>query len=350
MKMKSKSAKILFHLIGCTIFLLLPIVFWRDEGGISEFFSDDRAMRGYMNNVLMLLFFYLTFYLLIPKLYFQKRYFYFGLVILVCYFIITLVPEILLPYTGHGGPPPPGLEPPPGIKGNWKPGGNRILFKMGHNLVFFLAVIFFSLMLKIYNRWKQAEKEKLKAELSYFKAQINPHFLFNTLNTIYSLAIQKADNTPEAVVKLSGMMRYVISEASHDFVPIEREISYITDYVDLQKIRFGETVTIDYNHSDPVPGKLIAPLILIPFIENAFKFGVNPEADSYIAVTLDFAGADFHMRVFNNKVIQPQSDDVGGLGIINARQRLALLYPDGHRLIIEDKEKEFTVDLFISLP
>jgi sensor histidine kinase YesM len=349
MKMKSKSAKVLFHIIGCTIFLLLPFIFWRDEGGISEFFNDDRAMRGYMNNVLMLLFFYLIFYLLIPKLYFQKKYFYFGIIILLCYFIITLVPEIILPFHGHGNPPP-GLDSPPPPGSRWQPGGGRILFKLGHNLVFFLAVIFFSLMLKIYNRWKQAEKEKLKAELSYFKAQINPHFLFNTLNTIYSLAIQKADNTPEAVVKLSGMMRYVISDASEDFVPLEKEISYITDYIDLQKIRFGDTVTIDYKPCDTLPGKYIAPLILIPFIENAFKFGINPEAESKIEIALDFTGKDFHMRVFNNKVIQPESNGVGGLGIINAQQRLALLYPDNHRLIIDDKEKEFTVDLYINLP
>ena len=353
MKMKSKSANILFHIIGCTIFLLLPFIFWRDEGGISEFFNDDRAMRGLMNNVLMLLFFYLSFYFLIPKLYFQKKYIQFGIIILLSYFIIALLPDIILPFHGHGSPAPgfePGHGPGPDSDTRWRPpGGNRILFKLGHSLVLFLAVVFFSLMLKIYNRWKQAEKEKLKAELSYFKAQINPHFLFNTLNTIYSLAIQKADNTPEAVVKLSGMMRYVISDASHDFVPLEKEISYITDYIDLQKIRFGETVTIDYNPCDPGPGMYIAPLILIPFIENAFKYGVNPGSGSTITMQIGLSGHELHMHISNQKVIPEDIETSGGLGITNARQRLSLLYPDKHRLIIGDREKDFTVDLFIAL-
>ena len=105
-----------------------------------------------------------------------------------------------------------------------------------------------STMIKINNRLKQTEKEKIDAELSYLKAQINPHFLFNTLNSIYSSAIEEnADNTATAVVKLSGMMRYVISEAHHDYVPLEKEINYITDYIELQKIRLGNTVNLQYH-------------------------------------------------------------------------------------------------------
>jgi hypothetical protein len=339
MKMKSSKTQILFHLVGCTIYLSLPVIFWPGEGGISEFFADSRALRGYMNNILILFFFYLNFYILIPELYFRKKYTWYILTLLFCFLVITFIPNEILPFRGDGPPPPP------------KPRheSNKLFFFFSHHLIFFLAVVFFSLMQKINNRWKQAEKERLKAELSYFKAQINPHFLFNTLNTIYSLAIQKAENTPDAVVKLSGMMRYVISDASHDFVPLDKEISYITDYIDLQRIRFGKTVNIEYKPCDAIPGKLIAPLVLIPFIENAFKFGVNPEAESIIGITIELTGTELHLRVFNNKVIMPESDGVGGLGIINARQRLTLLYPDKHRLLIDDKEKAYTVDLYISL-
>ena len=346
MKMKSKSTQLLFHVIGITIFLSLPIIFWPGEGGISEFFSDSRALRGYINNILIPLFFYLNFYLLIPKLYFQKKYLYFILILLLCYFVIAFLPGFIMPFQDHVRPPhEAGHIPGKGF------GGSRLLFRIGHNLVFFLAVVFFSLLIKINNRLKKAEKEKLRAELSYFKAQINPHFLFNTLNSIYSLAIQKDDKAPEAVVKLSGMMRYVISDASHDYVPMEKEISYISDYIDLQKIRFGDTVKIDYIPCEPGPGKFIAPLILIPFIENAFKFGVNPEEDSFISVSITLSGNELHLAVFNHKVHERyESETTGGLGINNAKQRLALLYPDKHKLIIEDKETEFKVDLFINLP
>ena len=348
MKMKSKSAQIAFHVIGCTIFLLLPIIFWPGEGGIGEFFSDDRATRGYINNILILLFFYLNFYLLIPKLYFQKKYIYFILAIVACFLIIAFLPEIILPFKDHFHQQP---LPEPGRGPEARHIGNRFMFKIGHHLVFFLAVVFFSLLLKINNRLKITEKEKLKAELSYFKAQINPHFLFNTLNTIYSLAIQKAENTPEAVVKLSGMMRYVISDASHDVVPLEKEISYISDYIDLQKIRFGDTVKIDYKHCEPVSGKSIAPLILIPFIENAFKYGVNPEENSFISVILELSGSELHLGVFNHKVHdRSETESSGGLGISNARQRLAMLYPEKHKLVIEDSTSHFKVDLYINLP
>jgi hypothetical protein len=338
--MKSKSTQILFHIIGCTIFLSLPIIFWPGQGGIPEFFSDFRAIRGYINDILILLFFYLNFYFLIPRLYFPKKYIYFILAIVLCYFIIAFLPGMILPYQV-----PAHESHHPGSE------GNRFFFTIGHNLVFFLAVVFFSLMLKINNRLKQSEKEKLKAELSYFKAQINPHFLFNTLNTIYSLAIQKAGNTAEAVVKLSGMMRYVLSDASHDYVSLEKEIGYISDYIELQKIRFGDTVRIDYQPCEPDSVKSIAPLVLIPFIENAFKFGVNPGEDSYIGITISLSGDELHLKVFNHKVNgSHETETTGGLGIINAKHRLALLYPEKHKLIIEDKETEYTVDLYINLP
>ena len=336
--MKSKSWQILIHVAGCLVFLALPVILWPGQGDLKEFFNDSRSAREFMNDVLILLFFYLNFYVLIPKLYFPKKYIYFILGVTVCFFIVAFFPVMIVPYHDGGHQHHPGSD------------GSRFLFTIGHNLIYFLAVVFFSLMVKMNSRWKKAEKERLKAELSYFKAQINPHFLFNTLNTIYSLAIQKADNTPEAVVKLSGMMRYVISDASNDFVALEKEISYISDYIELQKIRFGETVSIDFKTDEITSGPQVAPLILIPFIENAFKFGVNPEKDSFIGINIRLSGQELHMKVFNKKVGNfSNNGPVSGLGISNARHRLELLYPEKYRLAIDDKETDYTVDLYINL-
>jgi hypothetical protein len=336
--MKTKSWQILIHVAGCLVFLSLPVILWPGQGDLKDFFNDSRSAREFTNDVLILLFFYLNFYLLIPKLYFPKKYIYFILAVTICFFIVAFLPGMIFPYHDGGHQHHTGSD------------GNRFLFTIGHNLIYFLAVVFFSLMVKINFRWKQAEKERLKAELSYFKAQINPHFLFNTLNTIYSLAIQKADNTPEAVVKLSGMMRYVITDASNDFVALEKEINYISDYIELQRIRFGETVSIEFKADEIASGKQIAPLIFIPFIENAFKFGVNPEKDSFISIKIRLSGQELHMKVYNKKVdARLDSEAVSGLGISNAKHRLELLYPDKYMLRIEDKENDYTVDLIITL-
>jgi len=347
--MKSKSAQVLFHVIGIAIFLSLPIIFWPGQGDLSDFFNDDRALRGLLSDILFLGFFYLNFYFFIPKFYFRKKHLVFIIVLLLSFLVIVFLPDYLFPFQNHGHMMQ-GLGNGDRLSQGPKNFGNHFFFSTGHHLVFFLAIVFFSLMLKLNNRWRQAEKERLKAELSYFKAQINPHFLFNTLNTIYSLAIQNDGNTAEAVVKLSGMMRYVISDASSDFVSLEKEISYISDYIELQRIRFGDTVKIDYNPCQTDEGQMIAPLILIPFIENAFKFGVNPTENSYISIDISLSESELHMQVFNYKVNgRDESEKTGGLGIINTRQRLALLYPEKHRLSIGESSSEYRVNLFIIL-
>lgn len=349
----TRTTHLIYHLIGSSFFLLLPIVFWPGEETLTDFFMDERALRGYTTNILVLGFFYFFYYYVVPRYYFQKKYIYFVLIIFTCYLLVAFLPEMLVSALGieHGRfPHGPGHEQGPGPLPGGPSGNIKLMFRLGHNLIFFLAVIFFSLMLKINNRLRQAEKERLKAELSYFKAQINPHFLFNTLNSIYSLAIQKADNTPEAVVKLSGMMRYVISDAENDYVALEKEVNYITDYIELQKIRFGDTVIIDYQPCETVPGKIIAPLILIPFIENAFKYGINPAEKSSIGIMISLNDSELHLRVTNQKVAPSDTTNSGGLGIINARKRLTLLYPEKHNLVIQDRENEYIVDLHIVLP
>jgi len=218
--------------------------------------------------------------------------------------------------------------------------------QINHNFFLFFAVFFFSLLLRIALQWRQAQKEKLDAELSYLKAQINPHFLFNTLNSIYSLAIDKSDNTAPAVAKLSGMMRYVITDTAKEFVPLEKEIAYIKNYIELQRIRFGETIHLFFDVNGNPSGKQIAPLLLIPFIENAFKYGVNAEENSTIRIHIFIDENKLNMEVQNNKVnVQMKHEDKTGTGIANTQSRLQLLYPARHFLKITDIEKEFLVSL-----
>jgi sensor histidine kinase YesM len=245
-----------------------------------------------------------------------------------------------------GGPP---NDRPPGPP-NGPPFGGFVMRELRKFIFQFLIVAVFALMLRIKDLWKQAEKEKLNAELSYLKAQINPHFLFNTLNSIYSLAIEKSDYTATAVVKLSEMMRFVTTEANNDFVSLEKELNYIGSYIDLQKIRFGNTIKLKYSVEGDGIGKKIAPLILIPFVENAFKHGVNPEENSYIQISIDIKENILHLLVFNNKVnIRIQNEERTEQGIENTKNRLQHLYPSKHLLVIDDDKSAFSVSLTIDL-
>ena len=213
-----------------------------------------------------------------------------------------------------------------------------------------MAVAFFSLLLSIRSRWKQTEKEKLNAELSYLKAQINPHFLFNTLNSIYSLAIQKSDATPEAVRKLSTMMRYILTESNVDFVPLHKEIDYIRNYIDLQQLRFGNELKLNYSIWGSEKNKQIAPLVLISFIENAFKYGINAEEDTHIKIVINIYETRLEMLVSNNIVtVQVSEEDKSGIGLENTRNRLQLVYPYAHKLQITEDEKTYFVNLSIDL-
>lgn len=245
--MKNKTGQVLLHITGCIAFLSLPVLLSPDVSWNFHFIKLPPFQKDFLSYTFILLFFYLNYFLLIPALYFKEKYFFYFICIISCYAVLSLVPDILMPGNHRAQMPPP----PEHFNGNAPPGGppplpgpyftiRRLEYLFQFSIVFILSAL-----IRINNRLRQTEKEKVSAELSYLKAQINPHFLFNTLNSIYSSAIQEnADATANAVVKLSGMMRYVISEAHNDFVSLEKEITYISDYIELQKIRLGDTARV----------------------------------------------------------------------------------------------------------
>jgi two-component system, LytTR family, sensor kinase len=196
---------------------------------------------------------------------------------------------------------------------------------------------------------KEAEKEKLHTELALLKHQINPHFLFNTLNSIYSLALMKSDQTAEAVMKLSDMMRYVIQDVGHDTVPLSQELEYLGYYVELQKIRLSGNTEIRMDiGGDPAPYN-IPPMILVPFIENAFKYGTSTHENSVIGITLRIDSGVMTFRVSNQVFGGREKPETFGIGIQNTRQRLNLVYPGRHRLALSNDGKTFMVNLEINL-
>jgi len=201
---------------------------------------------------------------------------------------------------------------------------------------------------------QELKEEKLMAELNFLKAQINPHFLFNVLNMAFSTATSTGDEkTANIIEKLASLMRYMLYESNTERVELEKEISYIHDYINLQKMRFSSEipVTVGFETSGNFDRSVIAPLVLIPFIENAFKYGIKFDCPSEIAIYLDVNDNNLVFKVVNNRfsghdqVTRPDS----GIGLENVRKRLALIYPGKYKLDISDQDELFSVVLKINL-
>jgi len=199
---------------------------------------------------------------------------------------------------------------------------------------------------------EKLKSEKLQTELSALKGQINPHFLFNSLNSIYSLSIENEPLTSKFILKLSNVLRYMIYEANDEKVPLKKEINYLESYVELQRLRVDEEAEIRVEIKGDLNDQQIAPLLLIPLIENGFKHGIKGDTENaFIHIFMDLKGWDFHFNVENNKgyVDEIENDQFKGIGLQNVQRRLELLYPKKHEMKIRETNSTFEVDLKIDL-
>ncbi|KAI9463098.1 histidine kinase-domain-containing protein [Russula earlei] len=213
-------------------------------------------------------------------------------------------------------PLPPGMQRAEGPFPHPPPLATFVFDEFRRHLYLFFTAIFFSFLLKTREHLSQLKEDKLKAELSLLKAQINPHFLFNTLNSIYILSVKKDSRASDAIINLSGLMRYVIKDANDYTISLQKEIEYITNYVELQKARLHDTAHIRFDCSGEPGNKQVAPLILITYIENAFKYGINPDVDDCIVeITLQVTDTGILLHTFNKKV--PISSLANTTGIVD---------------------------------
>jgi sensor histidine kinase YesM len=195
------------------------------------------------------------------------------------------------------------------------------------------------------------ENQKLGAELSLLKSQINPHFFFNTLNSIYSLAIIKSDKTPEAVIKLSEIMRYIIYDTERKVVPLSKEVEYIANYIELQRLRLSKNIKVNFKTELGPEDPVIEPLLLLPFIENAFKHGVDNEQGGSIEVLITQSGRTLQLHVENPLIEEPPIAQNGssGIGLNNTLKRLNLLYQENFSLTSGPSGKIYITDLILRL-
>ena len=220
--------------------------------------------------------------------------------------------------------------------------------------LYFSIYLFTTSLLRLARGWfrlQEIETEKNKAELKALHAQINPHFLFNSLNSIYALARKHSDEVPNKIVQLSDLMRHVIYDTETDFILLEKEVEMLKNYISLQNLRSRNQNQIQFALNGETEGKRIAPMMLLPFIENSFKHGIKGGGeDVFVRIKLDTDGDSLHLEVENSK---GKSADPGseqkGIGIENVRKRLDLIYPGKYNLKITEGECTFKVDLSIQL-
>ena len=202
-------------------------------------------------------------------------------------------------------------------------------------------------------KFKETQRQKLESELKLLRGQINPHFLFNTLNNLYALSLDKSEKASDIILKLSDLMRYMLYDCRDDFVLIENELQFIKNYIELEKIRIGEECNIEFNVNGDTKKLMIAPLLFIPFIENAFKYGnIQHNYNSYIKIIFDLKKHNqLHFIIENTKDSETGNEinEYSGIGIDNVKKRLFLLYPDNHHLQITEQLNIFKVDLNIHI-
>ena len=301
----------------------------------------------YFLNFIFIAVFYVNYLVLIPKFLLNKKIIIYILISLTIITSILFVVESFLKIAIK----------PTLLNNNFNPNfprptGNHINLRPPILLLLFFAL---STCIKLVAEWYKSEKErslvaneKVNSELSFLKAQLNPHFLFNTLNSIYSLANKKSDDTTVAIVTLSELMRYMIYEANEEFISLEKETEYIKNYISLQLLRLKDSSGVKINIHGDLNYK-IEPLLLISFIENAFKYGTDYKGKTDITIKISTNNNELYLEVYNLSSLQNTIDKNSGIGLKNIQNRLNLLYPNTHTLEITNLKKSFEIRLRIKL-
>ena len=292
---------------------------------------------------------YVSIYKLIPEYFMTKQYFRFVLysiytVIISSYLVITSIFFSIIYLSGFK-------------HSEMNPATKNILFVLsGVYLVVFIVSAFKLLKLNLKQTKKTSELEtkileaqlKLKEqELNYLKMQIHPHFLFNTLNTIYGFALKKAEHTPEMILKLSNLLDYLLYQVDKPLVPLTDEINHIKDYISLEQMRFNETLEVDFTETHCTEPLEIAPMLFLPFVENSFKHGkiIDGKLNIDMSITCEKESIYFSIKNSHSKTASVST----GIGLDNIKKRLELLYKNRYDLTILETKTTFTVQLKLSI-
>lgn len=348
--------------------LLLHILFWI----VVYFFfiyvkkplmglSTGRAALVEIKDVIVIsaIFYFLSYYV-VPRYLLKKKYLQMLLCLVLVYYFYaimsfleyTLLPSVIdIPGRGYKAYADRILDS--GILGILRlRNAPEILLDLSYLLSPALIMKLAVTLLNLSAQALKLERDNLNLEIAFLKSQINPHFLFNTLNNIYSLALHKSDKAPHIVLKLADLMRYTLYDSNATSVSLDKEVLFFANYIELERIRHTERVTINIEFYGDYQDLKIAPLIVFPFIENSFKHGINKSIkQSWVDIKLGVEGTTLKGLIKNSRVpaIGLKEKAVGGIGITNARKRLDLLYPRAYALEITEDDSSFSVYLEIKL-
>jgi two-component system LytT family sensor kinase len=358
----TSSNKILFHCIIWVFFILTSLIqFYESPFRINNDFYVQWATG--------IILFYLNYFYLVPVLLLEKKYWlYFVFVFaLILLFMIIRINYFIPDFSQVRQLKPSNIMhtiPPEDFKLMYK--GRRVraavlatrqplFFKIGPSF-FYILIITISAIIRtlteFYNNQQNkliAETHRTNTELIYLRKQTNPHFLFNSLNSIYSLAHKKSDLVPDAIVTLSELMRYMLYETDNKTVALEKEVNYIQNYIELQKLRLNNIEDIVINVHGDTRNKFIEPLLLISFVENAFKYGTDYKGAAHVKIKIFILenSLDFWIEnTIENYIKDPENS---GIGLVNIQNRLDLLYPNAHELNITQDNQYYRVHLNLKL-
>lgn len=326
------------------------VFFWMLVFGIWYFLRyEDYKVPGRAFTVTLIkvidlaLMIYITNYIFIPQLFYKKRYAWFVLAFIVLVITSSVIKMNILGRIMNA----PQLY---SLSGDLK---QRIYDNVIPHFFLVIAGAAVKLMIdyaRLQQRMAETAKEKAEAELNFLKSQINPHFLFNSLNSVYFLIDKNNTEARQSLHKFSDMLRYQLYEMNGAKVPVEREISYLKDYVDLQTLRKDDHYSVSFNYSPQVSGFMIEPLLLIPFVENAFKHvSSHADKDNFIKLELARSNGQFMFSASNSTDPGKTNDPYSGIGLNNVKRRLELLYPERHELSIKDENGVYKVDLRLKI-
>lgn len=294
---------------------------------------------------------YIVIYVFVPRFLLQRKYAAFFILLVVYLLLAGFVHWATALYLEQ---PLFWADDPWDATELWYPG------KIIKSITYIYPVIAIAVVIKLFKRWygyqQAAQKlvqEKLEAELKFLKAQIHPHFLFNTLNNLYALTLKKSENAPDVVLRLSDLLNYMLYECNAKWVQLKQEVGLLENYIALEKIRYGSRLDIQFNLSGEIESKMIAPMLILPFVENSFKHGVSEEIDdAWVIINLDLEGSEMTLKVDNSKSNLKSEDDKdyrAGIGLTNVKRRLELLYGSNHDLQTIETDDSYVIILKLNL-